>query len=189
MIATERYSAAEVEKVEAGILQRDYSMFRPYANDAVRFHLSNRQELERRKRFLAKHADGTDEGVFCFALLCVLTDDHKGWDIAIRFFKGKPNPSLGHVAYEFLVSQGAGPERLAEWKKLLELSASQGHLQSKRMLFEKRAESFGPLRRPVLFFYRIWISVQFLTLLLKNRNDPRLPYDKTGARQSPWRGR
>lgn len=175
MEPAKKLAGQDIADLENKLQPENDVLFRAYTLDVVQHHLSDTDELERRKRFMAKRLNGSEVAWFCFAALCPLTDDRKGWDIAMKFFDDHPHPHLGFFSYKLLYQQNAEAVRMAEWRDILELSASQGHLQARRWNFELKIQSLGIARGPLNLMHRIWIGFAGVAISLRNPRDDRLP--------------
>lgn len=138
--------------------------------------------LRRTKDRLRKLPRGEWKTDWLLAIFSVLSDDVNGWNEALGALGYKADPSLGYNAYQNLRSLTSDKAVLERWFVVVEHSAKLGHLLARRDVFERKISARGWWAPAAKGLFRLLITSQMLVLLLRDKNDPRLPISARGLR-------
>ncbi len=128
---------ARVREIEAAIAGGDESRIRDYYRDAVEHHLHDRDELHRRRMLIGRSCAETTDTFAFFALLSVLLDDRKGWDIAAKQLGQDFDPGFEFLAYRTRAHHFKN-HALENWTFLLSNARNKGHVPAAILYWRRR---------------------------------------------------
>lgn len=144
--------------IEAEITKGNTSQIRDYYRDTVAYHTNDRKELHRRRMVIGRGTVETTDTFSLFALLSVLLDDRKGWEIAFDRLGAEFDPGFEFLAYLTRSKHFDGP-KLGDWVFLLENAKNKGHVPATMVYWRQR---LGKNIWSRIFF---WAPVKFFVCL------------------------
>jgi len=162
-----------ISEIEAEITEGNTSQIRGYYRDTVAHHTNDRNELHRRRMVISRGSVETTDTFALFALLSVLLDDRKGWEIAYSQLGADFDPGFEFLAY-LTRSEHFDGTKLGDWAFLLENAKNKGHVPATLVYWRRRLEkniwSRTFLRVPV----KLFVCLKAALIALKNPDDRRL---------------
>ena len=183
MTVNKKLTNEELAALEDRAKQGSVEAMLEFTSDLVPHYYNNISEIERRKSVLlsADHS-GHIKVLRRITVFSAMTNDFKNWECSVESLGAYAGAGLGYFAYQYIVAQGADENQIQSWIRLLEYSASRGHLQARRELFKWQVKKYGLPGKFAYFIYRVWIALHVWPMMLKDRSDQRLPLS---ARRKP----
>lgn len=158
-----------IEDVENGSAEAAYAL----ACHTFEHDTDDADLMRRRRDFILKHDDSGAVGTtFMLCLISAQIGDLRFCDFWLPAVEEVGELHLGHGLYKVLKRNGGSDEAALRY---LRSAADCGYIDAKKELFRLRRQKAGWFGRPLLFVYTLYLSILAVVILLRNREDPRLP--------------